>query len=167
MSPRFFLGSLQDPFNKRFEILLLFVFYVRVKKNDCFSSSRRSFLKSAVLASASCMALGFGSAEAFAAPKAKKPRWELSCRDNLLAMIGAKSCWEAMDRLGISGVEAASPRGFQSNNFFSDEKKYDLTNDAGIRAQERFESGEKEHHRIPHDRYLEQDLVRLKYAKRW
>lgn len=153
--------------DKRFEILLLFVFHERVKKNDCFSSSRRSFLKSAVMASASCMALGFGSAEVFAARRAKKPRWELSCRDNLLAMIGAKNCWEAMDRLGISGVEASSPRGFQSNNFFSDEKKYDLTNDAGIKELKKDLKAEKKNiTAFLMGNTLEQDLAEeLKYAE--
>lgn len=119
------------------------------------------------MASASCMALGFGSAEAFAARKAKKPRWELSCRDNLLATFGAKSCWEAMDRLGISAVEASSPRGFESNNFFSDEKKYDLTNDAGIKDLKKDLKAEKKHvSAFLMGNTLEQDLVEeLKYAE--
>ncbi len=153
--------------DKRIEILLLFVFYEWVKKNDCFLSSRRSFLKSAVVASAAGFTLGLGATEAWAAPRAKKPRWELSCRDNLLAMIGAKNCWEAMDRLGITGVEAASARGFKSNGFFHDEKKYDLTNDAGIKELKKDLKKEKKNiTAFLMGNKLEGDLVEeLKYAE--
>lgn len=101
-----------------------------MKDNESLLCSRRSFLKTAGTLSVACLAMGI-STPAWAA-KEKKPRWEMSCRDNLLAEVGAKNCWEAMDLLGVSGVEANSPRGFTTNGFFDDTKKYDLTNDAGL-----------------------------------
>ena len=95
-----------------------------------FISSRRHFLKTVAIASASCLSMQMVP-ELFAA-KVKKPRWELSCRDNLLTMIGAPNCWEAMDKLGITGVESNAARGFSSNNFFGD-KKYDMATDLGLK----------------------------------
>lgn len=153
-------------FEQRVEFFGILGFHGGVKDNDLFVGSRRSFLKSAVVASAAYLTLGL-DAQAWAVKSKKKPRWELSCRDNLLAMIGAKTCWEAMDRLGVSGVEASSPRGFTTHGFFHDQKKYDLTNDAGLKDLKKdLKANKKNITAFLMGNNLEQDLVaELQYAE--
>lgn len=90
------------------------------------SLNRRSFLKVAGLAAA-CASFGLPN-DLFAA----RPRWVISCRDVLLSTFGAKTCWEAMDKLEITAVEAQAGREFGSSGFFHDEIKYNLDTDAGL-----------------------------------
>ena len=115
-----------------------------MEHNTYHPQSRRDFLKnaSAVLSTAF---LGFCSNMKLSAAEKKKPRWELSCRDNLLAAFDAKTCWEAMDQLGITGVEASAPRRFISNSFFHNEIKYDLTSDSGLEELKRELKKQKKH----------------------
>ena len=114
--------------------------------NNHLMGSRRAFLKTMAIASVSCLSMQMAP-ELFAA-RAKKHRWELACRDNLLTMIGSQNCWEAMDKLGVTGVESNAARGFSSNNFFGD-KKYDMATDHGLKELKADLKINKKHHCCP------------------
>lgn len=91
-------------------------------------SGRREFLKqSAGLAVGASL---FSKLNWASGAETGKPL--VACRDAMMATIGEKDCWKAMNTLGLDGIEAGVRDDLALAGLFHPEKKYTIATEEGV-----------------------------------